>query len=99
MNSRRTRLQSALAVITTVLVLVPAGVLFTRVWQENSKQSDRTELELQGVEYLTALTPLISSLAEAQSTALQGVSEPPGSLGTAVSAVTAVDARLGDTLE
>jgi hypothetical protein len=99
MNSRRTRLQSALAVITTVLVLVPAGVLFTRVWQENSKQRDRTESERQGVEYLTALTPLISSLTEAQSTALQGVSEPPGSLSTAVSAVTAVDARLGDTLE
>jgi hypothetical protein len=99
MNSRRTRLQTALAVITAVLVLVPAGVLFTRVWQENSKQRDRTALERQGVEYLSALTPLISSLAEAQSTALQGVSEPPGSLTTAVSQVAATDARLGKALQ
>jgi len=99
MNSRRTRLQSALAVITTVLVLVPAGVLFTRVWQENSDQRDRTESERHGVEYLSALTPLISSLTEAQSTALQGVSEPPGSLKTAVAKVADTDARLGKELE
>ncbi|MET0416283.1 MAG: hypothetical protein ABW022_09705 [Actinoplanes sp.] len=80
-------------------MLVPTGILFTRVWQENSNQRDRTELEQQGVEYLTALSPLISALAEAQSTALQGVSEPPDSLATAVAGVAAADARLGEELQ
>jgi hypothetical protein len=99
MNSQRTRLTSALAVILTVLVLVPSGILFTRVWQDNSEQRDRTKLEQQGVEYLTALSPLINSLVEAQSTALQGVSEPPNSLSRAVQGVAEVDARLGASLE
>jgi len=99
MNSRRTRLRSALAVILTVLVLVPGAVLFGRVWQENSRQTTQTDLEKKGVEYLTALTPLISALAEAQSSAIQGVAAPPDSLNAAVSKVTAADAKLGDDLK
>jgi hypothetical protein len=99
MNSRRTRLRSALAVILTVLVLVPTAVLFGRVWSENSVQRDQTNLEKKGVEYLTALTPLISALAESQSSALQGVTAPPDSLTAAVARVTAVDNSLGDALK
>lgn len=99
MNSRRTRLRSALAVILTVLVLVPSAVLFGRVWQENSRQTTQTDLEKKGVEYLTALTPLISALAEAQSSAIQGVAAPPDSLNAAVSKVSAADAKLGDDLK
>jgi hypothetical protein len=99
MNSRRTRLRSALAVVLTVLVLVPIGVLFGRDWQDNAARRDSTQREQQGVEYLTALSPLISALAEAQSSALQGIKEPPGSLKAAVSRVAATDARLGDSLK
>jgi len=99
MNSRRTRLRSALAVILTVLVLVPTAVLFGRVWSENSVQRDQTNLEKKGVEYITALTPLISALAESQSSALQGVTAPPDSLTAAVARVTAVDNSLGDDLK
>ena len=99
MNSRRTRLRSALAVILTVLVLVPSAVLFGRVWQENSRQTSQTDLEKKGVEYITALTPLISALAEAQSSAVQGVAAPPDSLNAAVTKVAAADAKLGDDLK
>jgi hypothetical protein len=98
MTTRPTRLRSAVAVILTALVLVPTSVLFTRVWQENSDQRDRTDLEKSGVEYITTLSPLISALAESQSSALQGVKEPPRSLASAVSAVSAADTRLGDSL-
>ena len=99
MNSRRTRLRSALAVILTVLVLVPTAVLFSRVWSENSDLRAGTELEQQGVEYITALSPLVSALVEQQSSALQGVNEPPKSLAPALARVSAVDARLGDSLK
>jgi hypothetical protein len=99
MNSRRTRLRSALAVILTVLVLVPSAVLFGRVWQENSHQRAQTNLEKKGVEYITALTPLISALAESQSSAVQGVAAPPDSLNAAVAKVAAADASLGDDLK
>ena len=99
MNSRRTRLRSALAAILTVLVLVPTAVLFGRVWTDVSGRKDSVELEKQGVEYLTALAPLVSALAESQSTAIQGVSAPPDTLAAAVSRVAAVDARLGDDLK
>jgi hypothetical protein len=99
MNSRRTRLRSALAVILTVLVLVPTAVLFGRVWSANSDQRASTELEQQGVEYITALSPLVNALVEQQSSALQGVNEPPKSLDPAIARVSAVDARLGDSLK
>jgi hypothetical protein len=99
MNSRRTRLRSALAVILTVLVLVPTAVLFGRVWSENSDLRAGTELEQQGVEYITSLSPLVSALVEQQSSALQGVNEPPKSLDPAIARVSAVDARLGDSLK
>ena len=98
MKSRRTRLRSALAVILTVLVLVPTAVLFGRVWQDNANRRDSTALEKKGVEYLTALSPLISALVEAQSSALQGVSAMPASLTAAISQVSAVDVNLGDAL-
>ena len=98
MTSRRTRLGSALAVILTVLVLVPTAVLFGRVWTDNSDKRDSTEREKQGVEYITTLAPLVSALAESQSTRIQGVSEPPESLAASVTQVSAVDAKLGDDL-
>jgi hypothetical protein len=98
MNSRRTRLGSAFGVILTVLVLVPTGVFFARVWQDNSDRHDSTQLERQGVEYLGALNPLLSSLAEYESSALQGVPEQPDTLKPAIARVSEVDSKLGDSL-
>ncbi|MEU4239011.1 hypothetical protein [Actinoplanes sp. NPDC026619] len=78
---------------------MPTAVLFGRVWQQNSDQRSQTDLEKKGVEYITALAPLVSALAESQSSALQGVTAPPDSLAAAVSKVSAVDASLGDDLK
>jgi hypothetical protein len=97
-NSRRTRLRSALAVVLTVLVLLPAAGLFLRVLQENSKQRDNVQKEQDGVEYLTALSPLVSALAESQAAALQGVPSEPASVTAAVARVQGVDERFGDEL-
>jgi hypothetical protein len=99
MNSRRTRLRSALAVILTVLVLVPTAILFGRVWQDNSDRHDSTALELKGVEYLTALSPLVSALVEDQSSALQGVNKQSAGLAAAIARVSDTDARLGGALK
>ncbi|MGX6603942.1 hypothetical protein ACWKSP_17625 [Micromonosporaceae bacterium Da 78-11] len=78
---------------------MPTAVLFGRVWQDNSDLRANTELEQQGVEYLTALSPLVNALVEQQSSALQGVADPPKSLDPAMARVTAVDTRLGDELK
>ncbi|MEU8816085.1 hypothetical protein [Actinoplanes sp. NPDC048796] len=80
-------------------MLVPTAVLFGRVWTDNADHRDQTELEKKGVEYITALSPLVSSLAESESTAIQGVAEPPDSLKAAVAKVSDVDNRLGDELK
>ncbi|MET0425012.1 MAG: hypothetical protein ABW046_14100 [Actinoplanes sp.] len=85
--------------ILTVLVLVPTSVLFARVWQDNADRRNQALLEQKGVQYLSALTPLVSSLAEFQSSALQGVAETPDSLAGAVSRVSTVDAEIGSDLE
>ncbi|GIE05932.1 hypothetical protein [Paractinoplanes durhamensis] len=78
---------------------MPTAVLFGRVWQQNSDARSQTDLEKQGVEYITALAPLVSALAESQSSALQGITAPPESLATAVAKVTAVDTAVGDDLK
>ena len=95
---RRTRMRTALAAVLTVLILVPATILFASVWGTISAKRDSTELEKRGVEYISALAPLVSALAEAQSSALAGVSAAPGSLSAAVNGVAAVDQRLGNEL-
>jgi hypothetical protein len=99
MNSRRSRLRSALAVIMTVLVLVPTAILFGRVWQDNSDRHASTALEQEGVRYLTALAPLINSLVEYQASAVQGIAAQPESLKAAVAQVSDVDNRLGNDLK
>ncbi|MFC3380459.1 hypothetical protein [Couchioplanes azureus] len=98
MDNRRTRMRSALAAVLTVLILLPAGVLFARVWGDVSDRDDSTRLEQKGVEFLTALGPLVSSLAEAQTSALSGVRAIPSSLTAAIAGVNAVDQRLGAEL-
>jgi hypothetical protein len=98
-NSRRSRLRSSLAVALTVLVVLPTAVLFLRVLNENSTQRDDTALKLKGVEYLAELAPLISALAESQSSALQGVTQEPASLTAAVARVQGVDEKLGGDLD
>ncbi|MDI6103129.1 hypothetical protein QLQ12_31390 [Actinoplanes sp. NEAU-A12] len=98
-NSRRSRLRSALAALLTVLVLVPTAVLFLRVLNENTSQRDETELKQKGIEYLAELAPLVSALAESQSSALQGVTAEPASLTAAVARVQGVDEKLGDELD
>lgn len=97
-DNRPSRIRTGLAAVLTILILVPAGLLFLRVWQQNQDDREDTQREQQGVEYLTALSPLVSSLAEAQSSALKNVSAPPASLTAAVARVSAVDQRLGEDL-
>jgi hypothetical protein len=98
-GNRPSRLRGALIAVLAILILVPAGILFIRVWQQNADQRDDTALERQGVEYLAGLSPLVSALTEAQSSAIQGVSEAPASLTAAVTRMGAIDQRLGGTLE
>ncbi|WP_430789083.1 hypothetical protein [Actinoplanes sp. G11-F43] len=82
----------------TVLVVLPTAALFLRVLDDVSTQRDDTELKQQGVEYLVALAPLISALADSQSQSLQGVTAEPASLTSAVARVADADGRLGQTL-
>jgi hypothetical protein len=98
-DNRPARSRSALAALLTVLILVPAGYLFFRVWQANHDERRDTRLEQQGVEYLTNLSPLVGALAESESTALQGVSAAPASLTAAVARLATTDQRLGDALQ
>ena len=97
-DNRLSRSRSLIAAVLTILILLPAGYLFYRVWQASDASRDSTRLERQGLEYLAALTPLVSALAEAQSSALQNVSAAPATLSASVARVNAVDQRLGAAL-
>ncbi|MFC7530323.1 hypothetical protein [Actinoplanes sp. GCM10030250] len=82
----------------TVLVVLPTAALFLRVLGDNSEHRSNTELERQGVEFLAALGPLTTALAEKQASALQGVGAEPASLTAAVARVQAADDDLGEDL-
>ncbi|WP_231953663.1 hypothetical protein [Actinoplanes derwentensis] len=82
----------------TVLVVLPTAALFLRVLEDVSTQREDTELKQQGVQYLVALAPLISALADSQSQALQGVKAEPASLTSAVDRVQKADTDLGGAL-
>jgi hypothetical protein len=95
---RPARSRSALAALLTVLILVPTGYLFFRVWQHNDDERGNTKLEKQGVEYLTSLSPLISALAQSESAALTGNTNASPALTAATARVAAADQKLGDAL-
>lgn len=97
-DQRRTRARAALGAVLTALMLAPAGVLATRVWDDITDRRESTRLEQRGVEYLAALSPLVSALAEAQSSALSGVAGSGPSVAAAVDGVAAADRRLGGDL-
>jgi hypothetical protein len=98
MNSRPSRFHSSLAMILAVLALVPTGVLFARTWRDNADDRQQIALERTGLTYLSRLAALINGLAEAQSSALQDVREPPDSLTAAVREMSAVDSSSGADL-
>ncbi|MEU4618383.1 hypothetical protein AB0G04_00170 [Actinoplanes sp. NPDC023801] len=79
--------------------MLPTAVLFLRVLDENTTQRDATELKQKGIEYLAELAPLVSALAESQSSALQGVTAEPAALTAAVARVQGVDESLGEDLD
>ncbi|MDT4995428.1 MAG: hypothetical protein QOH97_5320 [Actinoplanes sp.] len=97
-TTRPSRVRAAIAALVTVIILAPAGVMVAWLWNDNQDQRTSTTLEQQGVEYLANLSPLISGLVEAQSSALQGVAAAPAALTAAVGRVSTVDQRLGDAL-
>jgi hypothetical protein len=97
-TTRPSRVRAAIAALVTVIILAPAGVMVAWLWNDNQDQRTSTTLEQQGVEYLANLSPLISGLVEAQSSALQGVAAAPAALTAAVGRVSTTDQRLGDPL-
>lgn len=97
-ENRRNRSRSATAAVLTVLLLVPLGVLFSRVWDTTTDDRAATTKELQGVEYLTRLGRLVTVLTELQAAAVQGSKTAPADLPEVVGAVAEVDQRLGATL-
>lgn len=97
-ENRRNRSRSATAAALTVLLLAPLGILFARVWGTTSDDRTAVLKELQGVEYLTRLGPLVTVLAELQASAMQGTKTAPTDLQEVVNGVAEVDKRLGARL-
>src|SRR5689334_7841643 len=95
-DHRPNRLRRALAAGLTVLVLAPAGILFAQGWSRNTAERADTELEQQGMDYLTVLIHLVSALATAQSSAMRdtGIDTQQG-LNAAADAVAQVDQSVG----
>lgn len=97
-DNRRIRLRATTAAALTVLLLVPFGLVFARYWDTMTERREQTTTAAHGVEYLTRLIPLLTTLTELQGSALQGSKATPPGLPDAVNGVTEVDQRLGAAL-
>jgi hypothetical protein len=84
--------------LLALAVLVPVGVLFGQLWQEQSDRLSFAAKERDGIEYLTTLSQVTTALTDAQSDAVAGGEVDQTALARAVDAASAVDARLGDDL-
>jgi hypothetical protein len=84
--------------LLALAVLVPVGVLFGQLWQEQSDRLSFAAKERDGIEYLTTLGQVTTALTDAQSDAIAGGDIDETGLARAVDAASAVDARLGDDL-
>lgn len=84
--------------LLALAVLVPVGVLFGQLWQEQSDRLSFAAKERNGIEYLTTLSQVTTALTDAQSDAIAGSKVDETALARAVDAASAVDARLGDDL-
>jgi hypothetical protein len=103
-KNRRTRRQPRRAVLTFVVVgvmvalLVPAGYLFTKLWSTTGDAARSVTTERAGVGYARPLTKLLSTLLDAQATAVgDGTVDDTGIRG-AVDEVNGADRQFGDPL-
>lgn len=84
--------------LLSVALLVPLFFLSVLLWEHTSGEGSTADLQRKGTEYFRALIPLEIALLDAQAAAVAGQPVPVDNLDRAVSAVAAVDARLGDDL-
>jgi hypothetical protein len=97
-GNRRGRVRSVLATLVTLAMLVPVGLLFLQLRRAGDDDISRTRIERQAVAYLAALTPLLSAVTEAQSTALRGRTGALPAVEAAVAEVAQVDKLHGTAL-
>lgn len=79
-------------------VLVTVALLFVQTWNQIDERRTFGEQERQGIEYLRALQPVTTALMDMHAATAAGQTASREALNQAVEAVTAIDARLGDTL-
>jgi hypothetical protein len=92
---RRGRLLPA---ILALLVLLPVGTLFDRLYRSIDDNLLIAHRERTGVEYLLALGPVTIALNDVQAAAVAGKAVSRQSLTTALDAASAVDLRAGGQL-
>lgn len=85
-------------VLLAVAILVPVGVLFAQSWQADSDKLAAARAEQHGLEYLTALQPVINAVADAESIAVGRNNVSFNVIDPAVVNASAVDERLGGEL-
>jgi hypothetical protein len=84
--------------LLAVLVLLPAGYLFDRLYRSIDTDLQVAQRERVGVEYLVALGQVTIQLNDAQAAAVAGKAVSRQPLTKALDAVSAVDQRVGEQL-
>src|SRR5262245_54951894 len=75
-TNQRGRLLPALVAVLALLALLPAGMLFDRLYRSIDNNLAGARSERAGVEYLLALSPVTVALNDAQSAAVAGLPIP-----------------------
>jgi len=94
----RRAVRAALATAVALTLLAPVAFLFAQTWSSTGEAIGFNQAERRGVAYLGPLTELLNVVTEAQSAAVRDVPVDAAAVRSAVSAVDAVDRRLGGEL-
>jgi hypothetical protein len=84
--------------VLSLVVVLPAAVLFLLDWQSLGDRASFATDEHHGIQYLQALGPVEIALTNAETAAISGQTVPKSALTQAVDAAGQVDKRLGDDL-
>lgn len=92
------RRRGRVTAVVALLMVLAVGYLAVDGWRARGDDLDRLRSERQAVDYLSPVTTLVRTLADARAAATAGRSVDQSAIRSAVAAVEAVDARHGDAL-
>ena len=99
MAARRSRTGAIARALLALVILAPISVLFIQTWHSASAVVTTTRLETEGIAFLRALQPVLTTLTQEESLAVSQETVDYATMAANIQAATVADRRYGDDLQ